>query len=130
VTVWVFIGMEGASVYSARVRKREDVGRATAIGCLTCLLLLMPVSPLSRGVFNQPTLAGLKNPSMARELEADVLVIATDVAAVCLDWGQPTHRALGKVTPHTLGEHNFAAGSMGPRLKLRELVLWLAASAR
>lgn len=69
VTVWVFIGIEGASVYSARARKREDVGRATVIGFLICLLLLMSVSLLSLGVFNQPTLAGLKNPSMAGVLE-------------------------------------------------------------
>ena len=41
VTVWVSIGIEGASVYSARARKREDVGRATVIGFLICLLLLM-----------------------------------------------------------------------------------------
>jgi len=69
VTVWVFIGIEGASVYSARARKREDVGRATVIGFLICLLLLMSVSLLSLGVLNQPTLAGLKNPSMAGVLE-------------------------------------------------------------
>ena len=69
VTVWVFIGIEGASVYSARARKREDVGRATIIGFLICLLLLMAVSLLSLGVLNQPTLAGLKNPSMAGVLE-------------------------------------------------------------
>jgi len=72
VTVWVFIGIEGASVYSARARKREDVGRATVIGFLICLLLLMSVSLLSLGVFNQPTLAGLKNPSMAGVLEGAV----------------------------------------------------------
>lgn len=72
VTVWVFIGIEGASVYSARARKREDVGRATVIGFLICLLLLMSVSLLSLGVFNQPTLAGLKNPSMAGVLESAV----------------------------------------------------------
>lgn len=69
VTVWVFIGIEGASVYSARARNREDVGRATIIGFLICLLLLMAVSLLSLGVFNQPTLASLKNPSMAGVLE-------------------------------------------------------------
>jgi arginine:ornithine antiporter/lysine permease len=72
VTVWVFIGVEGASVYSARARKREDVGRATVIGFLICLLLLMSVSLLSLGVFNQPELAGLKNPSMAGVLESAV----------------------------------------------------------
>jgi arginine:ornithine antiporter/lysine permease len=72
VTVWVFIGIEGASVYSARAKKREDVGRATIIGFLICLLLLMSVSLLSLGIFNQPTLAGLKNPSMAGVLESVV----------------------------------------------------------
>lgn len=72
VTVWVFIGIEGASVYSARAKKREDVGRATVIGFLICLLLLMSVSLLSLGVFNQPELAGLKNPSMAAVLESAV----------------------------------------------------------
>ncbi len=72
VTVWVFIGIEGASVYSARAKKREDVGRATVIGFLICLMLLMSVSLLSLGIFNQPTLAGLKNPSMAGVLESAV----------------------------------------------------------
>lgn len=72
VTVWVFIGIEGASVYSARARNRKDVGRATVIGFLICLLLLMAVSLLSMGLFTQPELAGLKNPSMAAVLEKAV----------------------------------------------------------
>ncbi|MEH6685640.1 MAG: carbamate kinase [Halopseudomonas sabulinigri] len=54
---------------------------------------------------------------LARELHADVLVIATDVAAVYLDWGQPTQRALGEVTPQDLSGHDFAAGSMGPKVE-------------
>lgn len=69
VTVWVFIGIEGASVYSARARKREDVGRATVLGFLICLALLMSVSLLSLGIYTQPELAALKNPSMAGVLE-------------------------------------------------------------
>lgn len=72
VTVWVFIGIEGASVYSARAKLREDVGRATVIGFLICLALLMAVSLLSLGVLTQPELAGLKNPSMAPVLEKAV----------------------------------------------------------
>ena len=72
VTVWVFIGIEGASVYSARARKREDVGRATVLGFLVCLVLLMSVSLLSLGVATQPELAGMKNPSMAGVLEKAV----------------------------------------------------------
>jgi arginine:ornithine antiporter/lysine permease len=72
VTVWVFIGIEGASVYSARARRREDVGRSTVLGFVICLLLLMAVSLLSLGIYSQPELAGLKNPSMAGVLEKAV----------------------------------------------------------
>lgn len=72
VTVWVFIGIEGASVYSARAKQRADVGRATVIGFLICLVLLMAVSLLSLGVYTQPELAALKNPSMAGVLEKAV----------------------------------------------------------
>jgi arginine:ornithine antiporter/lysine permease len=60
VTVWVFIGIEGASVYSARAAKRSDVGKATVIGFVGVLALLVMVNVL---------LAGLKNPSMAGVLE-------------------------------------------------------------
>lgn len=72
VTVWVFIGIEGASVYSARAANRQDVGRATVAGFVICLLLLMAVSLLSLGITTQPDLAGLKNPSMAGVLEKAV----------------------------------------------------------
>ena len=72
VTVWVFIGIEGASVYSARAKNREDVGRATVLGFLICLVLLMSVSLLSLGIYTQPELAALKTPSMALVLEKAV----------------------------------------------------------
>ncbi|MCV2356469.1 basic amino acid/polyamine antiporter [Paucibacter sp. B2R-40] len=72
VTVWVFIGIEGASVYSARAARRVDVGRATVIGFLVTLALLMAVSLLSLGLLTQAELAGLKNPSMAGVLERAV----------------------------------------------------------
>jgi len=54
---------------------------------------------------------------LARELEADCLVIATDVVAVYLDWGMPTQRALCKVTPQELARYTFPAGSMGPKVE-------------
>ena len=69
VTVWVFIGIEGASVYSARAEKRSDVGKATVIGFIGVLALLVLVNILSLGVMKQPELAELKNPSMAYVLE-------------------------------------------------------------
>ena len=69
VTVWVFIGIEGASIFSARAEKRSDVGKATVIGFVGVLLLLVLVNVLSQGILAQAQLAGLKNPSMASVLE-------------------------------------------------------------
>jgi arginine:ornithine antiporter / lysine permease len=69
VTVWAFIGIEGASVLSGRARSRADVGRATVMGFGITLVLLAGVSLLSLGILSQPELAALKNPSMAGVLE-------------------------------------------------------------
>lgn len=69
VTVWVFIGIEGASIFSARAENRADVGKATIIGFIGVLLLLVLVNVFSGGIMAQAELAGLKNPSMAGVLE-------------------------------------------------------------
>ncbi|VVP69692.1 Arginine/ornithine antiporter [Pseudomonas fluorescens] len=69
VTVWVFIGIEGASIFSARAEKRSDVGKATVIGFITVLLILVLVNVLSLGIMTQPELAKLQNPSMAAVLK-------------------------------------------------------------
>ncbi|HAF91436.1 arginine-ornithine antiporter [Stutzerimonas balearica] len=69
VTVWVFIGIEGANIYSARAERRRDIGKATVIGFYSVLLLLVLVNVLSMGILSQPELAALKNPSMAGVLE-------------------------------------------------------------
>ncbi|KAA0986225.1 carbamate kinase [Pseudomonas sp. ANT_J12] len=61
---------------------------------------------------------------LARELQADLLIIATDVPAVYIDWGLPTQRALGEVTPQDLAKYHFAEGSMGPKVEAaRDFVL-------
>jgi arginine:ornithine antiporter/lysine permease len=70
VTLWVFIGIEGASVYSARAAKRSDVGTATVIGFLGALTIYVLVSLLSTGILAQKDLAGLPVPSMAGVLES------------------------------------------------------------
>ena len=69
VTLWVFIGIEGASVVSGRAERRKDIGVATMAGFLTCLALYALVSLLALGIMTQPELAALKNPSMAGVLE-------------------------------------------------------------
>lgn len=72
VTVFVFVGIEGASVYSRYARKRSDVGLATLFGFLGVLCLLVLVTMLSYGVLLRPDLAELRNPSMAGVLRAVV----------------------------------------------------------
>ena len=72
VTVFVFIGVEGASVYSRYARKRADVGFATVTGFLGVLCLMILVTLLCYGVLTRPELGALRQPSMAGVLEAVV----------------------------------------------------------
>jgi len=70
VTLWVFIGIEGASVYSSYATKRSDVGTATVIGFFGALAIYVLVSLLSTGILTQKELAGLPVPSMAGVLQS------------------------------------------------------------
>jgi carbamate kinase len=54
---------------------------------------------------------------MARELGADLFVMATDADAVYLDWGTPRQRAVRRASPAALRAHPFPAGSMGPKVE-------------
>jgi carbamate kinase len=54
---------------------------------------------------------------LARELQADVFVMATDVDGVYVDFGTPQQRLIEQVTPDELRRREFAAGSMGPKVQ-------------
>jgi carbamate kinase len=54
---------------------------------------------------------------LARDLRADALAIVTDVDAVYEGWGTPEQRAIRRATPEALAGSEFAAGSMGPKVK-------------
>ena len=54
---------------------------------------------------------------LARDLHADVLAIVTDVDAVYADWGTPQQRAIRRANPSALAGTEFAAGSMGPKVR-------------
>ena len=54
---------------------------------------------------------------LAREVAADLFVMATDVDAVYADWGTPEQRALGRVPVDELRKQTFPAGSMGPKVE-------------
>jgi len=54
---------------------------------------------------------------LARELDADLLIMLTDADAVYVDWGRPTQRAIRRTSPGALASIHFATGSMGPKVE-------------
>ncbi len=72
VTVFVFLGIEGASNYSRFAQRREDVGVATVTGFLGVLALFASVSILSYGVLPSAEIAQLRQPSVGGVLAAAV----------------------------------------------------------
>lgn len=72
VTVFVFLGVEGASVYSRYAKRREDVGRATVLGFLSVLSVFASVTVVSYGILPRAELADLRQPSMPGVLEQAV----------------------------------------------------------
>jgi carbamate kinase len=54
---------------------------------------------------------------LAEQLEADLLVIATDVSAAFVDFGKPTQKSITQAHPDEMEKLGFAAGSMGPKVQ-------------
>lgn len=115
ITLWVFIGVEGAVVVSARARNKNDVGRATLLAVLAALGVYLLVTLLSLGVIARPELAGMRNPSMAGLMVemmgpwGEVIIAAGLIVSVCgayLSWTimaaevpflAATHKAFPKI---------------------------------
>jgi carbamate kinase len=53
---------------------------------------------------------------LARQLDADFFIMATDADAVFLDWGKPTAKAIRRASPKAMRDFSFPAGSMGPKV--------------
>jgi arginine:ornithine antiporter / lysine permease len=72
VTVFTFLGIEGASTYSRHAKNRSDVGKATVLGFLGVLAIFASVTIVSYGILPASQIAQLRQPSMAGVLEAAV----------------------------------------------------------
>ncbi len=72
VTVFVFIGIEGASVYSRFAKERKDVGWATIVGFVGVTGLMVLVTLLPYAVLQRADIASMRQPSMAGVLESVV----------------------------------------------------------
>jgi len=69
ITVFVFLGIEGASVYSRYAKKRSDVGAATVLGFVAVTGLMVAVTLLPYATAPRAAIAGVANPSLAGALE-------------------------------------------------------------
>ncbi len=54
---------------------------------------------------------------LAFELEADLLIMATDADGVYLNWGTDDAEKIVTTTPDEIEKHEFEAGSMGPKVE-------------
>jgi len=54
---------------------------------------------------------------LAFELEADLLIMATDTDGVYLDWGGDSEKKISKTTPEEISKYSFDKGSMGPKVE-------------
>ncbi|MDA0147735.1 basic amino acid/polyamine antiporter [Vibrio sp. LaRot3] len=128
VTVWVFIGIEGAVVVSSRARDRKDIGRATILGLLTALSIYIFVTLLSMGVIKPTELAEYQNPSMAKVLTAIIgpwgqyivsIGLLISVCGAFLSWTvlaseAPYLCAKEKMFPKSYGKTNKAGSPVKP----------------
>ena len=53
---------------------------------------------------------------LARELEADLYLMATDADAVYVGWGTPDAHAIKRTSPEAIRSYEFPAGSMRPKV--------------
>ncbi len=120
VTLWAFIGIEGAVVISGRAKKSSDVGKATMIGFVSAVAIYAAISIFSFGVMHQAKLAGLPDPSMAYVLKAIVgdwgatvinLGVIISVLGAWIAWTiltseVPSSAAKEGVLPKAFARHN------------------------
>ncbi|HDR1889118.1 TPA: amino acid permease [Pasteurella multocida] len=84
ITLWVFVGVEGAAVLSAHAQKRSDVGLATVLGIVIALILYVAITVLSLGILPREMIANMPNPSMAGLLEHMIGSSGKIIITACL----------------------------------------------
>jgi len=54
---------------------------------------------------------------LAREIQADLLLMLTDVDAVYQNWNKPSARAIKRISPQAIKTFSYASGSMAPKIQ-------------
>jgi len=65
VMMWVFVGIEGASMLSSRANKKSDAGKATILGLIGLLIIYVLTSMIPYGLMSKDQLSKLATPAMA-----------------------------------------------------------------
>ncbi|MGP1958579.1 MAG: basic amino acid/polyamine antiporter [Arsenophonus sp. NC-CH8-MAG3] len=95
ITLWVFIGIEGAVVLSARAQRRKDIGLATLLAVISALTIYIVITLLSLGIVPRSEFSEMKNPSMASLMinmignYGEIIIAAGLIISVCstyLSW--------------------------------------------
>lgn len=63
--MWTLVGIESGTIYATRARKQTDVAKATTIGALIVIIILVGTSILSLGLMSPAAISQLHDPSMA-----------------------------------------------------------------
>lgn len=61
-TLWAFVGVEAAVVFSARAKKKQDVKRATILGLLIAVAIYLGITMLVMGALTQEQLIAADKP--------------------------------------------------------------------
>ncbi|QEA31483.1 amino acid permease [Secundilactobacillus malefermentans] len=64
-TMWTLIGLESGTIFATRARKLADVAKATIIGALIVVFLLVGTTVLALGLMAPSKISQLHDPSMA-----------------------------------------------------------------
>ncbi|MDX7988019.1 amino acid permease [Xenorhabdus sp. 12] len=148
ITLWVFIGVEGAVVVSARAKKRKDIGLATVLAVISALSVYILVTLLSLGLVTRPELAAMRNPSMANLMvdlmgsAGEVVIIGGLIISVCgayLSWTimaaeVPFIAALHGTFPKVFNQQNSKKAPVSSlwitngAVQLSLIVIWISGS--
>ncbi|XZQ55993.1 MAG: basic amino acid/polyamine antiporter [Arsenophonus sp.] len=95
ITLWVFIGIEGAIIVSSRAQRRKDVGLSMLLAVILALSIYIFITVLSFGIVHRAELAEMRNPSMASLMinmigdYGEIIIAASLILSVCsayLSW--------------------------------------------
>jgi arginine:ornithine antiporter/lysine permease len=132
-TVWAFIGIEGAVLFSSRARNKKDVGRATIIGLLAVIVLYMIFTVCSLGVMSQADITAIDSfPATAVILQSIVgewgAVVINAGVIISISGAWLAWTLFGAETPYLAAKQGLFPAAFAKLNKSETPVFSLAAS--